>query len=155
MYLSSESMSQNQKAKSQMMVSLGDSKEANTEKIWGDAGFFKDQRIDLTIPKANFPENTLCYVKQGSISQVKDGEAIYLEYVILGQIMPVVNSDPSIDLDNYQFKENECLLYVPLYNTENGLFRGLGKRLGYITLRGDKNETFFSYGYDSEKSKLL
>ena len=155
MYLSSESMSQNQKTKSQMMVSLGDSKEANTEKIWGDAGFFKDQRIDLAIPKANFPENTLCYVNQGSISQVKDGEAIYLEYVILGQIMPVVNSDPSIDLDNYQFKENECLLYVPLYKTENGLFRGLGKRLGYITLRGDKNETFFSYGYNSEKSKLL
>ena len=101
MYLSSESMSQNQKTKSQMMVSLGDSKEANTEKIWGDVGFFKDQRIDLTIPKANFPENTLCYVNQGSISQVKDGEAIYLEYVILGQIMAVVNSDPSIDLDNY------------------------------------------------------
>ena len=155
MYLSSESMSQNQKTKSQMMVSLGYSKEANTEKIWGDAGFFKDQRIDLAIPKANFPENTLCYVNQGSISQVKDGEAIYLEYVILGQIMPVVNSDPSIDLDNYQFKENECLLYVPLYKTKNGLFRGLGKRLGYITLRGDKNETFFSYGYNSEKSKLL
>ena len=35
------------------------------------------------------------------------------------------------------------------------MFRGLGKRLGYITLRGDKNETFYSYGYDSERSKLL
>ena len=92
--------------------------------------FFKEQRIDLTIPKANFPENTLCYVNQGSVSQVKDGEAIYLEYVILGQIMAVANPDPSIDLDNYQFKENECLLYVPLYNKETGLFRGLGKRLG-------------------------
>ena len=155
MYLSSESMSQNQKTKSQMMVSMGDSKESNSEKIWEEAGFFKDQRIDLTIPKANFPENTLCCVNQGSISQVKDGEAIYLEYVILGQIMPVANPDPSIDFDNYQFKENECLLYVPLYNKEPGLFRGLGKRLGYITLRGDKNETFYTYGYDSEKSKLL
>ena len=77
------------------------------------------------------------------------------EYVVLGQIMPVANPDPTIDLDNYEFKENECLLYVPLYNTENGLFRGLGKRLGYITLRGDKSETFYSYGYDSERSKLL
>ena len=155
MYLSSESMSQNQKTKSQMMVSMGDSKESNSEKIWEEAGFFKDQRIDLTIPKANFPENTLCYVNQGSISQVKDGEAIYLEFVILGKIMAVANPDPSIDLDKYQFKENECLLYVPLYNKETGLFRGLGKRLGYITLKGDKNETFYSYGYDSEKSKLL
>ena len=69
--------------------------------------------------------------------------------------MAVANPDPSIALDNNQFKENECLLYVPLYNKETGLFRGLGKRLGYITLRGDKNETFFSYGYDSEKSKML
>ena len=42
-----------------------------------------------------------------------------------------------------------------MYNKETGLFRGVGKRLGYITLRGDKNETFFSYGYDSEKSKML
>ena len=148
-------MSQNQKTKSQMLVSLGETKDSNTEKIWEESVFFKEQRIDLTIPKANFPENTLCYVNQGSISQVKDGEAIYLEYVILGQIMAVANPDPSIDLDNYQFKENECLLYVPLYNKETGLFRGLGKRLGYITLRGDKNETFFSYGYDSEKSKML
>ena len=148
-------MSQNQKTKSQMLVSLGETKDLNTEKIWEESGFFKEQRIDLTIPKANFPENTLCYVNQGSVSQVKDGEAIYLEYVILGQIMAVANPDPSIDLDNYQFKENECLLYVPLYNKETGLFRGLGKRLGYITLRGDKNETFFSYGYDSEKSKML
>ena len=148
-------MSQNQKTKSQMLVSLGETKDSNTEKMWEESGFFKKQRIDLTIPKANFPENTLCYVNQGSVSQVKDGEAIYLEYVILGQIMAVANPDPSIDLDDYQFKENECLLYVPLYNKETGLFRGLGKRLGYITLRGDKNETFFSYGYDSEKSKML
>ena len=148
-------MSQNQKTKSQMLVSLVETKDSNTEKIWEESGFFKEQRIDLTIPKANFPENTLCYVNQGSVSQVKDGEAIYLEYVILDQIMAVANPDPSIDLNDYQFKENECLLYVPLYNKETGLFRGLGKRLGYITLRGDKNETFFSYGYDSEKSKML
>ena len=155
MFLSSESQTQNQKSKSQMMVSLGETKDCDTEKIWEEPGSFKDQRIELTIPKANFPENTLVYINQGSISQMKDGEAIYLEYVVLGQIMPVANLDPAINFDKYEFKEDECLLYVPLYNTENDLFRGLGKRLGYITLRGDKNETFYSYGYDNEKSKLL
>ena len=155
MFLSSESQNQNQKSKSQIMVSLGESRESNTEKIWEEPGIFKDQRVDLTLPKANFPENTLVYINQGSVSQVKDGEAIYLEYVVLAQIMPVANPDPATDFDTYEFKENECLLYVPLYNTETGLFRGLGKGLGYITLRGDKNETFYSYGYDSEKSKLL
>ena len=138
-----------------MMVSLGEVKESNTEKIWNESRFFQEQRIDLTIPKANFPENALVYVNQGTISQVKEGEAIYLEYVVLGQIMPLANPDPSTDLDKYEFKENECLLYIPLYNTENGLFKGLAKRLGYITLRGDKNEIFYSYGYDSERSKLL
>ena len=155
MLLSTESQSENQKSSSQLMVSIGENKDSNTENIWKKSGFFKDQRIDLTIPKANFPENTLCYMNQGTVSQVKDGEAIYLEYVILGQIMPIANPDPSIDLDNYEFKDDECLLYVPLYNTETGLFRGLGKRLGYISLRGDKKETFYSYGYDKERSKLL
>ena len=155
MLLSTESQSENQKSRSQLMVSIGENKDSNTENIWKKSGFFKDQRIDLTIPKANFPENTLCYVNQGTVSQVKDGEAIYLEYVILGQIMPLANPDPSIDLDNYEFKDNECLLYVPLYNTETGLFKGLGKKLGYISLRGDKKETFYSYGYDKERSKLL
>ena len=155
MLLSTESQSENQKSRSQLMVSIGENKDSNTENIWKKSGFFKDQRIDLTIPKANFPENTLCYVNQGTVSQVKDGEAIYLEYVILGQIMPLANPDPSIDLDNYEFKDNECLLYVPLYNTETGLFKGLEKKLGYISLRGDKIETFYSYGYDKERSKLL
>ena len=97
----------------------------------------------------------MCYVNQGTVSQVKDGEAIYLEYVILGQIMPLANPDPSIDLDNYEFKDNECLLYVSLYNTETGLFKGLGKKLGYISLRGDKSEAFYSDCYDKERSKLL
>ena len=155
MFLSKEVHNQHEKSKTQMMVSLGEQKESNTEKIWVESGYFNDQRVDLTIPNANFPENTLVYVNQGSISPVKDGEAIYLEYVVLGQIMPVANPDPSIDLDTYKFKENECLLYVPLYNKENGLYRGLSKKLGYITLRGDKNETFYSYGYDKERSKLL
>ena len=155
MLLSTESQSENQKSRSQLMVSIGENKDSNTENIWKKSGFFKDQRIDLTIPKANFPENILCYVNQGTVSQVKDGEAIYLEYVILGQIMPLANPDPSIDLDNYEFKDNECLLYVPLYNTETGLFKGLGKKLGYISLSGDKIETFYSYGYDKERSKLL
>ena len=86
MFLSSESQNQNKKLKSQMMVSLGESRDSNTEKIWEEPGFFKNQRVDLTIPKANFPENTLVYINQGSVSQMKDGEAIYLEYVVLAQI---------------------------------------------------------------------
>ena len=155
MYLSKEVHNQQEKSKTQIMLSLTEDKDKNTEKIWEENGFFKKQRIDLTISKANFPENTLRYINQGTISPMKDGEAIYLEYVVLGQIMPVANLDPEIDLDNHEFKENETLLHVPLYNKETGLYRGLAKKLGYITLRGDKNEMFYSYDNDKERSKLL
>ena len=155
MFLSRETQSGNQKTKSQMFVTMGDGGNKSTEKIWEENGFFNDQKIDLTIPKVNFPENTLCYVNQGTVSQIKDGNAIYLEYVILSQIMAMANIDPNIDLDTYEFKENECLLFVPCYNKENGLFQGLKRTIGFITLRGDKDEVFFSYGYDEDKSNIL
>ena len=48
-----------------------------------------DQRAEVTILKANFPENSFCYVNQGSLLLVKGCEkAIYLDFVILGQLMP-------------------------------------------------------------------
>ena len=155
MYLSRETESANQKTKSQMFLTVGESSSKNTEKIWAKNGYFQDQKIDLTIAKVNFPENTLCYVNQGTVSQIKDGNAFYLENVIPSQIMAMANIDPSIDLDTYEFKKNECLLYVPCYNKETGLFQGIRKTIGYITLRGDKDEVFFSYGYDEDNSKIL
>ena len=127
MFLSSESQSQNQKKKSQMMVSLGQSKESNTEKIWEEPGFFKDQRVDLTIPKANFPENTLVYVNNGSISQMKDGEAIYLQYVILGQ----TRSDPDpqlILIHTILNKMNACFMFLYIIQ-RMVFFEGLEKVL--------------------------
>ena len=117
--------------------------------------FFKEHTTDLTITKANFPENTLVYVDQGTVSPVKVGHTIYLEFVIIGQIMPIANPDPKIDLGNHDFKDNEVLLFVPVYNTQNGLYRGVTKKLGHITLRDDNNEKFYSYGYSKEKSTLL
>ena len=52
---------------------------------------------------------------------------MYFEFVILGQIMPVANPAPDLNLDTYKFQENEVLIYKPLENTENGLYRGLKK----------------------------
>ena len=69
--------------------------------------------------------------------------------------MPFANPDPKINLDNHDFKDNEVLLFVPSYNTQTGLYQGLKKKLGCITLRGDANEEFFSYGYNKENSKVL
>ena len=36
-----------------------------------------------------------------------------------------------------------------------GEFQGVREQLAYIVLRGDKEEVFFSYGFDSAKSKVL
>ena len=87
---------------------------------------------------------------------VKGGErAIYLEFIVCGQIMPIANPDPSIDLDRHVFEENEVLIYVPVYNKLTGLYGGLKKMLGHITLGGDDDERYYSYGFSTEKSTLL
>ena len=36
--------------------------------------------------------------------------------MVIGQLMPVADPDPSIILETHVFKEDEALLYVPLYN---------------------------------------
>ena len=118
-------------------------------------GFFNVQRSELTIKKPNFLDNTLVYFNNGSISTVKGGYAIYLEFVILGQLMPVANPDPQINLDNHEFKDHEARFFMPVYNKTTGLYGGLTKKLAHITLRGDANERFYSYGFDKEKSTLL
>ena len=125
-----------------------------TETVWKENGFFNEQRSDLTITKPNFPENTLVYANQGSISTVKGGHAIYLEFEIIGQLMPLANPDPKIDLKKHEFKDHEALLFIPVYNTVTGMYSGLTKKLAHITVRGDVNERCYSYGYSKEKSTL-
>lgn len=88
------------------------------------------------------------YVNQGRISPVKGGHAVYLEFVVIGQTMPIANPNPEINMDNHDFKENEVLLFVLLYNKSNGLYQDLTKKLGHLILRGDLNERFCSYGFD-------
>ena len=77
MFLFKEATSKDQQLKTQMMISLQDDEAKNTEHVWQEKGFFDDHRSDLTIPKVNFPENTLVYVNQGSVSLVTgSGQAI-------------------------------------------------------------------------------
>ena len=108
LYLSKEASTKDQNLKTQMMMTLNDDNDSQkTETIWKSNGFFKEQRTDFTINKPNFPENTLVYVNQGSISPIKGEQAIYLEFVILGQILPFANPDPKINLGYHDFKDNE------------------------------------------------
>ena len=96
------------------------------------------------------------YINQGSLSVVKGGEkAIYLNFVILGQIIPIANPDPKFDIYNYVCKDNEFITYCPVYNKSTGVYGGLTKKVGYIPLQGDSGERFFSYGCNKEKSSLF
>ena len=81
-------------------------------------------------------------MNQASVSLVKggSGQAIYLEFVVIGQLIPVANPDPSINLKARVFQDNEALLYVPVYNKATGLYGSHTKKLARITLRGDANE---------------
>ena len=92
LYLSKEATCKDQQLKTQMLLSFQDDESKGSEKIWLESGFFGDQRAELTILKANFPENMFCYINQGTVSLVKGGEKmLYLDLVVLGQIMPVAN----------------------------------------------------------------
>ena len=86
------------------------------------------------------------------ITNLKAGEhAIYLDFVVLAQILPASVCLPNIA--SYEFQENEVFLFVPLHNTKNGYFKGLKKWLRYIAICGDPNS--YSYGFNEEKSKVL
>ena len=115
LFLSKETSTKDANLKSQMMISMNEDKvEKSSERIWKENGFFKDQRTDMTIGKPNFPENTLVYVNNGSITTVKGGYAMYLEFVIIGPILPMGNLLPNIDFDKYDYKENEVLIFTPI-----------------------------------------
>ena len=157
MLFSKEANTKDTQLKSQLLLSFKDDDQSKgSENIWVQSGFFGNQRADLTIQKANFPELSLIYVNQAHVSLVKGGEkAIYCNFIILAQIMLLANVDPAINLDTYVPKDNEVAIYTPMYNTITRLYHGLTKKLGFITLRGDAKERFFSYGYSKEKSTLL
>ena len=69
MFLSKEATEKDESLKMQTMLSLRDDKgdSSSAKKMWRSKGFSGDRTTDLTIIKANFLENTLVYVNNGSI----------------------------------------------------------------------------------------
>ena len=110
--------------------------------------------FDFNIHERDFPENALVYVNQAYLS-TKEGELIiYCQYVILGQIIALRNPPPEPEKE---IAENDKLVkfYVPMYDNLNGNFFGVKETVGYIMVRGDHDQTFWTYGYDKKRSKLL
>ena len=118
MFLSKEATYKDQSLQMQMMLSFDKESSNNSEKVWKKKVFWGGQKEDFTITNPNFPEDLLVYCNQGTISTLKaGGYAIYLNYVILGQIILEINSPA--DLDNYVLKKNHFLklYFICLYIT--------------------------------------
>ena len=154
LYISKEMTNKDNNLKMQMYLTSDSDDSKGSEKIWAKDGLFREQRSDLTLLKADFQENLLVYVKQGTVSTVKGGDqAIYLVNIVLVQVIPLANSPP--DIEDYICQENEVKMLVPLYDVNTGDFKGVEKRLGLIVVCGNPDEYFLSYGFDKVKSKLL
>ena len=153
--LSKEATNMDRSLKTQLLVTSNDNQEKlSGEIIWKNNGFFKDLRPDLNLEKKNIPEDTLFYVNQSLLLTVKNGDiAMYNHNFILCQLI-VATNQPS-DINSYECKENEVKLWCCIYDLTTGEFQGVREQLVYIVLRGDKGEVFFSYGFDSAKSKVL
>ena len=93
-----------------------------------------------------------CYANQGTLSTVKGNFPIYLDYVILGQLILTENNPENID--KCECKQNEVKLFSPLCDVNTEEFLGLDTRLAFIMVRGNLDETFFSYSYDESKTNF-
>ena len=149
MVLSKEMTDKDRSMKTQLLIrssSDGDDK-LSGEKVWKNNGFFKDIKPELNLEKVNTPENALYYINQSFLSTVKSGDiAMYNQNFILGQLIAAANQPK--DIATYECNESEVKL-------DSGEFKGIREQLAYNVLRGDKNEIFFSYGFEKSKSQIL
>ena len=78
---------------------------------------------------------------------------MYNHNFILGQL--IVAANQLSDITNYECNPDEVKLLTCVYDTDTGEFKGVREKIAFIVLRGDENEIFFSYGFDSNKEKIL
>ena len=154
MYLSKEATNKDQSLKMKLLLMTDDKAAVGTELIQKLGRLFGDQKGEFTINKPKFRENTLIYANQRSILTLKGGDhAIYLDYVVLGQL--ICAKHLSEDFDNYDCKLDEVKFYVLIYNNKTGEFKGIQNWLVFIRVRGDEDKMYLSYRYDEDKSSVL
>lgn len=62
--------------------------------------------------------------------------------------------NPPGNLNNHQFQEDEAKISRPRYDMLTGQFLELYETLGYLTVRDDRAECFFDYGFLIINSKI-
>ena len=119
--------------------------------IWKKFWLFRWWKNWFQQRKERFLENALCYVNQGCLSTVKnEALAIYNNNFIIGQLLVAANQPEKID--EYKCKKDEVKLVTFTYDKSTGYFNGLKFQLAYIGLRGGKEQVFFSFGVNENKS---
>ena len=78
---------------------------------------------------------------------------MYHHNFILGQIIVAANQPAQIE--TCSCKENVVKLHTCFYDLTTREFKVLHTELAFIMLRGDNNQSFFSYWFDPDKSYVL
>ena len=80
-----------------------------------------------------FQKILFCYVNQGYLSTVKNGElAIYNHNFIIGQLVVAANQPKNIG--EYECKADEFKFIACIFDKSTGQFNGLTLQLTYIVL---------------------
>ena len=154
MLLTKEVNEKDRQLKSQLLLATSEIEKKQSQTIWRENGFLGNISSDFNIHKKHFSENALCYINQAHLS-TKDGEIIvYCQYAILGQVIPWQNTPDNID-DHVSNNDHLVKMYMLLYDNNDGLFRGIKETVGYVMLRGERDETFWTYDFNEEKSNIL
>ena len=131
----------------------GDVSEIAGEPVWKKSAYFGQLRTDYNLEKANFPENAFSYINQAYLTVQKSKKIFYGKYFLLGQIHESANLPSNIQ--SYVCKEDKVKDYHPKYDKNTRKFLGLYETVRFLVVRGDPFQVFLSYGYDTEKSKVL
>ena len=106
MYLSKEATTKDRSLKTQVLLVIGDEKITDTEKIWKKQVFLVikvqilqlirqiSRRIHWCMPIRHIKYNTIQY---SNINLIKGDLAIYLDYVVLGELIPAKNSPQNLE----------------------------------------------------------
>ena len=158
MCLSRELTEADRTVRSQVIVAETDDKDlkVSNEAVSTENGYFGDINPDFSIHKNYFPENALVYINQVYLT-VKDGNVIiYCDYAIIDQIIPLKNPPENLEETIANDTTNILVkMFVPCYDNTNGKFLGIKETLGYIMLRNEAEETFLTYGFSAEHSRIL
>ena len=153
--LTKDATDKDRSSKTKLFLSINNSDEKlSSETVWRNGGYFSDTIPELNLEKKDIPETCLFYINQSYLSFLKNREiAMYHDSFILGQLIVAANQPAQIE--TYSCKENEIKLHACLYDLTTGEFKNLQTELAFIMLRGDNNQSFFSYGFGPNKSSVL